>query len=252
MCLINVAYKVDSNYDLVVSANRDEFYNRPTKQVSFWKDAPHVLAGRDLVKMGTWMGVTKHGRFAAITNYRNPHESQSNTRSRGELVSRFLIGNDSPQSYLKMIQPEREHYPGFNLLVGDIHTLYYYSNIENRVQLLEPGVYGLSNHLLDTPWPKVKKGKDGLKRCLKDSSENINECLLSSLQVAEHAPDVELPNTGISLEWERMLSPLFIQTPDYGTRSSTLVFMNHDEVQFIERVYEDVSYKEAAFNFPIV
>jgi uncharacterized protein with NRDE domain len=251
MCLINVAYKVKPNYDLVVSANRDEFYHRPTAQVSFWEDAPHVLAGRDLSKMGTWMGVTKQGRFAALTNYRDPSELEGNKRSRGELVSRFLIGDDLPESYVKIIQQQREHYLGFNLLVGDVDSLYYYSNIQNEIRLLEPGLYGLSNHLLDTPWPKVRKGKDELERCLNSATENMKECLFSSLQFAEPAPDDELPRTGVSLEWERKLSPLFIQTPEYGTRSSTVVFMNHKKVQFIERIYKGAEYKELEFNLKI-
>lgn len=249
MCLINFAYKMDSKYDLVVAANRDEFYKRPTAQAYFWEDAPHVLAGRDLEKMGTWMGVTKQGRFAALTNYRDPNEARENKRSRGELVSQFLIGEDVPQSYLETIQQHRDQYPGFNLIVGDVHSLYYYSNMENEIRLLEPGLYGLSNHLLDTPWPKVRKGKEGLERCLKGSAENITECLFSTLQYADPAQDEELPSTGVSLEWERKLSPLFIQTPGYGTRSSTLLFMNDHDVRFVERVYEGKERKERGFTF---
>ncbi|WP_028402800.1 NRDE family protein [Ectobacillus panaciterrae] len=251
MCLVNFAYKMDSKYDLVVAANRDEFYERPTSQAHFWEDAPYVLAGRDLEKMGTWMGITKQGRFAALTNYRDPNEVRDNKRSRGELVSRFLIGEELPQSYLKSIQQHRDQYPGFNLIVGDLHSLYYYSNMENDIRLLEPGLYGLSNHLLDTPWPKVRKGKEGLKRCLQGSPENMKECLFSSLQHADPAPDEELPSTGVSLEWERKLSPLFIQTPEYGTRSSTLVFMTHEDVRFVERAYEGSKRKEREFTFVI-
>ncbi|WP_088105433.1 NRDE family protein [Halalkalibacter urbisdiaboli] len=244
MCLINFAYRVDSSYDLIVSANRDEYYKRPTAPVSFWEEAPHVLAGRDLEKMGTWMGVTKQGRFAALTNFRNPNEQQRNKRSRGELVSRFLIENDLPETYLKRIQLQREDYPGFNLLVGDRNSLFYYSNVENQIKLLAPGIYGLSNHFLDTPWPKVQKGKAGLERCLKASLKGVKECLFSNLQNAEPASDEELPVTGLSLEWERKLSPLFIHTPVYGTRSSTVLFMNQQETRFVERVYEGEEYLE--------
>lgn len=251
MCLINLAYKLDSNYHLVVAANRDEFYKRPTAQAHFWEDAPHVLAGRDLEKMGTWMGITKQGRFAALTNYRDPNEATANKRSRGELVSEFLVGKDEPHSYLESIQQVRDQYPGFNLLVGEGHSLYYYSNMENEIRVLEPGLYGLSNHLLDTPWPKVRKGKEGLERCLNGPSEHIKECLFSSLQQADPAPDEELPSTGVSLEWERKLSPLFIQTPEYGTRSSTLVFMRQQDVRFVERVYEGGERKEREFTFMI-
>jgi uncharacterized protein with NRDE domain len=172
-------------------------------------------------------------------------------RSRGELVSRFLIGDDQPQHYLQTIQQHRDQYPGFNLIVGDVSSLYYYSNMENEIRLLKPGLYGLSNHLLNTPWPKVRKGKEGLERCLQGSTENLKECLFSSLQYADPVPDEELPSTGVSLEWERKLSPLFIQTPDYGTRSSTLLFMTHRNVQFVERVFEGGKYKEREFTFGI-
>ncbi|MGM0875745.1 MAG: NRDE family protein [Bacillota bacterium] len=251
MCLINFSYKKDTRYDLVVAANRDEFYKRPTAQATFWEDAPHVLAGRDLEKRGTWMGVTKQGRFAALTNYRDPNKESGNMRSRGELVSQFLIGDDQPQHYLQNIQQQRDQYPGFNLIVGDVRCLYYYSNKENEIRLLEPGLYGLSNHLIDTPWPKVRKGKEGLERCLKNSVENLKECLFSSLQYADPTPDDELPSTGVSLEWERKLSSLFIQTPNYGTRSSTLVFMNHEDVWFVERMFEGRESKEREFTFGI-
>ncbi|USK71427.1 NRDE family protein [Peribacillus asahii] len=251
MCLINFAYKMDSRYDLVVAANRDEFYERPTAQASFWEDASHVLAGRDLEKMGTWMGVTKQGRFAALTNYRDPDNESGNMRSRGELVGQFLIGDSQPQQYVQMIQQHRDQYPGFNLIVGDGSSLYYYSNIENEIRLLKPGLYGLSNHLLDTPWPKVRKGKEGLERCLKGSTETLKDCLFSSLQYADPAPDEELPSTGVSLEWERKLSPLFIQTPDYGTRSSTVLFMTDKNVRFVERMFKEREYKEREFMFEI-
>ena len=242
---------MDSRYDLVVAANRDEFYERPTAQASFWEDASHVLAGRDLEKMGTWMGVTKQGRFAALTNYRDPDNESSNMRSRGELVGQFLIGDNQPPQYLQMIQQHRDQYPGFNLIVGDGSSLYYYSNIENEIRLLKPGLYGLSNHLLDTPWPKVRKGKEGLERCLKGSTEILKDCLFSSLQYADPAPDEELPSTGVSLEWERKLSPLFIQTPDYGTRSSTVLFMTDKNVRFVERMFREREYEEREFMFEI-
>ncbi|MBO9128600.1 NRDE family protein [Bacillus sp. 165] len=251
MCLINFAYKIDPNYDLIVAANRDEFYNRPTARAHFWEDAPHVLAGRDLEKMGTWMGVTKQGRFAALTNYRDPSEITSNKRSRGEVVSQFLLGEASPQDYVKHIQQNRREYPGFNLLVGDRNSLFYYSNIEDNIHLLQPGLYGISNHLLDTPWPKVQKGKEGLRQCLEDPVENRKECLFSSLQRAEPAPDEDLPSTGVSFEWEKKLSPLFIETPHYGTRSSALIFIGRQNITFMERAYNGDDQAENEFSFAI-
>jgi len=251
MCLINFAYKIDPVYRLILSANRDEFYKRPTAQAGFWEDASNILAGRDLEKMGTWMGVTKNGRFAALTNYREPAKENKQLRSRGELVSKFLQFNENPEDYLDNIQENREHYPGFNLLVGNQDALYYYSNVENEIKLLQPGLYGLSNSLLDTPWPKVRKGKEGLQSCLNKAGEKLTECLFSSLQYADPAADSELPSTGVSIEWERKLSPLFIRTPEYGTRSSTVLYMKNEEVKFVERTYIGGQVKEKDFEFQI-
>lgn len=251
MCLISFAYKVDARYDLVVAANRDEFYKRPTASASFWDDAPYVLAGRDLEMMGTWMGVTKQGRFAALTNYRDPSEDTAGKRTRGELVSHFLLGDETPAQYLSNVQAVHTRYCGFNLLVGDKESLYYYSNVENKIRKLEPGIYGLSNHLLNTPWPKVRKGKAGLENCLKHEGDR-SECLFTSLRYAEQAPDAELPSTGVPIDLERKLSPLFIKMDDYGTRSSTVMFMNNKEVLYTERVYSADSFTESEFSFRLL
>ncbi|MBM7602350.1 uncharacterized protein with NRDE domain [Metabacillus crassostreae] len=250
MCLIKFAYKVDSRFDLVIAANRDEFYKRGTAQADFWEEAPQVLAGRDLEKMGTWMGVTKQGRFAALTNYRDHNGSRDYERSRGELVSEFLKDNCSPESYLEIIKRDSSQYPGFNLLVGDKNTLYYYSNIENELYLLQPGIYGLSNHLLNTNWPKVQKGKKGLEECLKNKGD-LKDCLFRVLFNAEQAKDDELPQTGVTLEWKKKLSPLFISAENYGTRSSTVLCMNREKVEFIERTFTGEAYNEREFEFSI-
>lgn len=250
MCLILFAYKI-ADIDLVVAANRDEFYARPTAPTHFWEDASNVLGGRDLEKMGTWMGITKQGRFAALTNYRDPAESAEHKRSRGEVVSQFLTGQDSPECYMRYMQQQRDAYPGYNLIVGDMQSLYYYSNVENEIRLLSPGLYGLSNHLLDTPWPKVQKGKAGLKGCLEAAKDNPFDCLFTTLQQAEQAPDEELPSTGVSLDWERKLSPLFIQTPGYGTRSSAVLLRNKEDIRFRERVYENGTETEREFLFSV-
>lgn len=236
MCLINFAYKIDPVYRLILSANRDEYYKRSTAQAGFWKDVPNILAGRDLEKMGTWMGVTKTVVLQHLRITEN-RQKKINRYDLGELVSKFLQFNENPKDYLDNIQENREHYPGFNLLVGNQDALYYYSNVENEIKLLQPGLYGLSNSLLDTPWPKVRKGKEGLQNCLNQAGEKLTECLFSSLQYADPVADSELPSTGVSIEWERKLSPLFIRTPDYGTRSSTVLFMKNEEVKFVERTY---------------
>lgn len=247
MCLILFAYKVHPKNKLIVAANRDEFYERPTAPAHFWEDHPHILAGRDLRKLGTWMGVTRNGRFAALTNYRDPNEVTEGKRSRGDLVADFLKGSASPADFMNRASAHRSSYPGYNLLAGNLEELLYYSNVEDRVELLQPGIYGVSNHVLDTEWPKVKKGKEGLSALLDNAEGNLAENLFTLLRNADPAPDDRLPKTGVSLEWERILSPLFIKSDGYGTRSSTVLLMSKDEIFYKERVHIGEDKQEQEF-----
>jgi uncharacterized protein with NRDE domain len=162
MCLILLAYAANPTHRLIVLANRDEHYSRPTAPLDFWQDHPQVLAGRDLEHHGTWMGVTRTGRLAAITNYRAPHLLKKDAPSRGHLVSGFLLSDEPPAQYLRRVLAKADAYNGFNLIVGDSTDLFYYSNMEGTIRKLEPGIYGLSNHLLDTPWPKVLHARQAL------------------------------------------------------------------------------------------
>jgi uncharacterized protein with NRDE domain len=221
MCLILVAWRVHPDYPLVVAANRDEFFNRPTAPSAFWKDAPQVLAGRDLEAGGTWMGITRGGRFAALTNYRDPAQMRKDAPSRGRLVADYLTGDDTPQAYLKRIGDYGGRCNGYNLLVGDGENLWWASNIGGEPSKLEPGVYGVSNHLLDTPWPKVGAGKTALTAAIDRLPDDL--ALLELLRDDGIHPDDVLPQTGISLEWERLLSSAFVKSAGYGTRSSTLL-----------------------------
>jgi uncharacterized protein with NRDE domain len=236
MCLILFAYQAHAKYKLMVAANRDEFYNRPTSSIHYWEDHPHILAGRDLEKMGTWMGVTRTGRFAALTNYRNPKEQTNGKRSRGELAADYLKCDTPPKLYLEEIAVKRDQYPGYNLLAGDVNELYYYSNIENKVSKLKPGIYGISNHLLNTEWPKVERGINGLTYILKGNGD-LTEHMMTLLQDADPPADDMLPNTGVSIEWERILSTLYIKSDAYGTRSSTVLLMTDKEIHTKERTY---------------
>jgi uncharacterized protein with NRDE domain len=247
MCLILFAYHSHPNYPLIVAANRDEFLKRPTAPADYWEDAPHILAGRDLEKMGTWMGITTSGQFAALTNYRDPNEHSEGKRSRGELVADFLKENANPASYMEKLKEKREMYPGFNLLAGNIDELFYYSNIENKVYQLEPGIYGISNHLLNTNWPKVERGREHLVKIIEGGQANIAQDLLFMLQNADPAPDHLLPKTGVSLEWERILSPLFIKSDGYGTRSSTVLLASREEITYKERVFTSEGIKDSVF-----
>ncbi|GAM16551.1 NRDE family protein [Mesobacillus selenatarsenatis] len=237
MCLILFAYKVHPKYKLIIAANRDEAYARETAPAFFWEDAPELLAGRDLEKMGTWMGVTTSGKFAALTNYRDPSETTNGKRTRGELVADFLKGTYNPQAYLEDLANRRHEYPGYNLIAGNLEELFYYSNRGGHLQKVEPGVHGVSNHLLNTDWPKVSRGKAGLASILSEGHPDLVNQLFAHLENADPAPDHLLPSTGVSLEWERLLSPMFIKSDGYGTRSSTVILMNEKEIYFNERVH---------------
>lgn len=234
MCLILLAWYAHPDYPLVVAANRDEFFVRRTAAADYWQDAPDVLAGRDLEAGGTWLGVTRSGRFAALTNYRDPARSKTGAPSRGELVSRFLAGGQDPQAYLSELESGADRYNGFNLVFGDLDGLWCFSNCGEGEQALAPGVYGLSNHLLDTPWPKVARGKSALNAALQALPDEAP--LFSLLRDDRIAPDETLPRTGVSPEWERLLSAAFVHSPQYGTRSATVLLRDlSGRVRFVEQ-----------------
>ncbi len=235
MCLILFSNAQHPRYKLILAANRDEFLARPTEPATFWEAYPDILAGRDVKAGGTWMGITKNLRFAAITNYRDPAAEKQDAPTRGRLVLDFLSSTTAPDTYLQQLQTGANAYNGFNLLVGDPENIWYYSNREDVVRQVEPGLHGLSNHLLDTPWPKVEKGKVRLQTAIDEASFS-SEALLDVLSDATPAPDAHLPETGVPLAWERILSPMFIKAPNYGTRASTILLVDHDgEVTFVER-----------------
>ncbi len=238
MCLILFAYNVHPAYRLILAANRDEFYERPSTPADFWTKYPQVLAGVDLKEKGTWLGVTKKGKFAAITNYRDPDSWKAQAPSRGKLVSRYLTGSTDPEKYLNSISKKAHAYNGFNILLGDANNLFAYSN-RGEIQKLLAGIHGLSNRQLDTPWPKVKRGKRMLKAALEKKGDDLEEALFALLADRRIPPDDELPQTGVGLEWERILSPVFITSPVYGTRSSTILLIGKNRrVKFVEKVYD--------------
>ncbi len=238
MCVIFFAYRRHPEYPLILLANRDEFYERPTAAARVWQDAPEIFAGRDLVHGGTWLGITTSGRFAAVTNYRDPSAAKGKL-SRGGLVGDFLKTRASVEEYLQEIQQRATEFSGFNLLVGEFsptrQALGYYSNREDKVKILAPGLYGLSNHLLDTPWRKVEKGKAELAELLQNGKFG-NDDLFTILADRTFAEDADLPETGIGFEREKLLSAIFIETPIYGTRSSSVVLVKQDcEISLDER-----------------
>ncbi len=236
MCLLTFSFRQNPEYPFVFASNRDEFLDRPTAPMHFWEEAPDLLAGRDLRSGGTWLGLTRAGRFATVTNYREVGRTKPDAPSRGRLPVRFLLGDDAPAAFVDRIVPEADRYNGFNLLVGAGGAMEYFSNRGAR-RTLVPGLYGLSNHLLDTPWPKVVRAKEWLRAIL-DSGRIEPEALFEMLADETKAPDDALPDTGVGLEWERMLSSIFIRSPEYGTRASTVVLANRrGETHVYERTF---------------
>lgn len=235
MCLIVLAWKARADLPLAVAANRDEWRDRPSEPAHWWPDDPQLLAGRDLEAGGTWMGITQGGRFAAVTNFRDPSERRSSARSRGMLVTELLLGPDSPHDFLTRLAPRSNQYNGFNLIAGDGDTLWYYSSREDSPREIQPGVHALSNHLLDEPWPKVVNGRERMRKALleADPVPGLFELLADRSPVG----DSHLPRTGVGIEWERRLSSALITGADYGTRASTVLTIDaKGNARFEERV----------------
>ncbi|MCP4118174.1 MAG: NRDE family protein [Desulfobacteraceae bacterium] len=255
MCLILVAHKPTPLKRLIIAANRDEFFTRPTRAMDFWEDNPDILAGKDLTGGGTWLGITKTGRFAALTNYRDPSVQKSAPPSRGTIITDYLQSRLTPKAFIGRLQKQAHRFNGFNLLAGDTSTLYWFSNMAAEPKQLPPGIYGISNHLIDTPWPKVTKGKKALAAILARNKDITMAPLFSMLSDTEAPGDNELPDTGVGKEWERILAPIFIDSPGYGTRSSAVIVMDETgEVEVCERNFNErnnLEYSEKGFAFQI-
>ena len=221
MCLVLVVWRAHPLYSCLVAANRDEFHARPTARAEWWPEHPQVLAGRDLEAGGTWLGLTRTGRFAALTNYRDPQQRRRQAPSRGELVTGMLESGASVAEYLTYLREVGANYNGFNLIFSDGERLGIYESVPGSGRELGPGIYGLSNHLLDTPWPKVQNAKSRLQAALASLTDTAP--LLALLRDDQPAPYAQLPQTGVSQEWERLLSSAFVRAPDYGTRCSTII-----------------------------
>ncbi len=219
MCLILIAHRPGEQIPLLVVANRDEFYSRPTAAAGPWEECPDLIGGRDLVSGGSWFGA-RGVRWASVTNIREGIRHSHSHRSRGWLVRDYLLGNTPPQEFMAAIAGKTSEYAGFNLLLGDGEELWYGNNRGLSGRLLEPGVYGLSNHLLDTPWPKVVRAKQALTEALAQPRFDQDQAFAIMAETAI-APDSALPETGIPLEWERALSAAFIVKDNYGTRCTT-------------------------------
>lgn len=241
MCLITFAYDSHPVYSLILLANRDEFFRRPSQKIHYWQDTPQTLAGRDLEQGGTWLGLNQRGQFATVTNYRNGHDKRQGLRSRGDLTRNYLTEPCSAAHYLDKLHTDQQSYGAFNLLLGDDSGLHYLSNRSDKpYRTLAPGVYGLSNALLDTPWPKLLNARNGLQQQLHDNSPD-HQALINIMLDQTLAADAELPDTGISAEWEKMLSSCFIHSENYGTRAITLLLQKPDGTTYLRELTFDSS-----------
>ena len=237
MCLIVFSYKNHPRYPLILATNRDEFYDRPTEAAHVWQTSPQIIAGRDKKAGGTWLGISKNGRFAALTNHRKMDDIKEDTTSRGIIVKDFLLSDDKPQEYLTELQQQGDQFNGFNLIAGTFDDLYYISNKKEGVHKIEPGNHMLSNAFLNTPWPKTVEASASFKEILKEEHPDESK-LFEMLQNDQRYSLEKLPDTGLPEKMEKAVSSIFIETDNYGTRSSTLVFVDRkNNVRFVEKTY---------------
>lgn len=229
MCLIAFAWQAHPRYSLVLAGNRDEFHARPTAALSHWPEAPHLLAGRDLLAKGTWLGVSERGRLAAVTNIRLPVEQAAGLRSRGALPGDFLAGEQGALEAAAALTPRLAEYGACNLLMFDTRDAVYAQNQPQPAsRKIGPGIYGLSNATLDSPWPKTRALHAALSDWVQQSDDDDFAPLFAALANEHHPADADLPDTGIGLERERFVSPAFIRSAEYGTRCSSVVAIARD------------------------
>jgi uncharacterized protein with NRDE domain len=236
MCLCVFSYQTHPQYQLILATNRDEFYERPSAPANFWDDEPEIFAGRDLKEKGTWLGLSKKHKFAMVTNYRDLRNLKTNVLSRGRIVVDYLKSTYSPKEFVeKIADPNAEKYNGYNMLLWEQGQMFWYSNVNKMSLQISPGIYGLSNCILDTPWFKVEKSKSAFKDVIENKEIDINK-LFKVLSDRELSPDDSLPDTGLDFDTEKMISSVFVNTPSYGTVCSTIVLIDYNgKITFIER-----------------
>ncbi len=239
MCLIAIAWRIQPDYPLIVIANRDEYHDRGARPMCEWQSRPGLFAGRDLLAGGAWLGATRGGRFASVTNYREGERTPAGIRSRGELVVSSLSAPYALSEYLHGLQTRGAHYSGFNLIAGDGDELFWCSNRAKGYAALEPGIYGLSNGLLNSAWPKVIQIRSALTAALARAELETDQ-LMDLLASTEPAADGDLPDTGVGMGMERWLSSIFILGERYGTRASSVYLRGADQIARLhERRFDD-------------
>jgi uncharacterized protein with NRDE domain len=244
MCLALIAINQHPLYPLIIISNRDEFYQRATIAAHYWPDYPQIYAGKDLEAGGTWLGVNQQQHFALLTNYRDPSAHSDSLKSRGLLVKNYLTTNTS--QYMEQIMATADQYNPFNLLAGNRQEVIYYSNVAKKIKKLTSGLYGISNHLLETPWFKVLRAKEEFNKIkneflLSKTPKQMGDLLFPILEDHTLAPDALLPHTGVPETLEKSLSSIFVYVPShrYGTRSSSLILFAENELFFSERIFVD-------------
>lgn len=253
MCLLLISFLSHPEYKLIVAANRDEFFKRPAAPAHFWDKHPNLLAGKDIKAGGTWLGLTTSGKFSAITNYRDIRNIKQNAPTRGKLVTDFLLNNDYTSVFANELKEKSDLYNGYNLIFGNLNSLNYFSNQTNTLYELKPGIYGLSNHLLDTPWYKVEKSKKLFSKIL-TKKNIITDDFFEILSDETFSPDDLLPDTGLEKRVEQAISAIFVSTPEYGTRSSTVILVNNQNLAtFTEKSLDHKTGKwiKSTFEFEI-
>lgn len=244
MCVSVLAFNSYPDYELITVLNRDEFYKRNTIPAHYWKESPNILAGKDVEGEGTWVGVSRTGKCGLLTNYRDPKRRKDNVKSRGSLVTDFLLGNRGPFDYCRYVKSSLNQFNDFNLILFENGKLVYLSSVTGEIQLLNSGLYGLSNGLLDSAWPKVRKAKNTIQELLHDDTIRP-QALASAMKDTEEYPDNQLPDTGIEKSAEKILSAIFVKTGEYGTRSTTVVTISKSShITFFERTYTTVGDKQ--------
>lgn len=246
MCVIIFALRQHAQYPFIVAANRDEYFNRPTIVADYWPDLPEVIAGRDKQAGGTWMGLSRIGRFAAITNHYEPGHHNPRLQSRGELVSSFLVTDESLDEYSRLLDQNRQNYNGYGLIFGSFSHLRYQTNRDSEIVDITEGVHGLSNHFLNTAWPRVEEGKQKLWEITQSKdqfeADQLFDILLDSNSSGTDHSEEYISNYLQAIDPVRM--PIFIRLKDYGTRSSSVVLVDLDGmVTFEERTFDPSSKK---------
>lgn len=251
MCILFIAVNQHPKFPLIIAANRDEFHDRATSNSAFWETHSDILAGKDQQAGGTWMGINKNGDVSALTNIRAPGKEVDNAVTRGELVLNYLVGSSKQKKkYAQTLSDSKSNYNGYNLLFGSVEQLFVYNNFDDTCVALQDGVYGLSNASLNSPWPKISTGRDALAKYCQHADVLDTEHLFELLRNDKLADDDVLPKTGVPIEWERKLSSIFIQSPEYGTRSSTVLLLDHEQhVIWEERTFNEKTEQTSVQHF---